>query len=212
MTAAPPESSERPRAVRVLLRWRAAIVLVPLVAGLLLAGSVGAEKLWADLPAKPEPAVQLTCWNGEEGTDCPEPAGVKGLRWVFPSFRPGLRTCREVARAGAGQERPLEWACRARLDGSDVVITYTVRTSTQAGLGYLRRTVTPRPTRTEDGDHLVFATTKPGPDGRFAVTVAYADHPFTVTASAVTLRLCNLALDELVQLRDADQVLVRSAP
>ncbi len=205
------ESTERPLVLRLLLRWRAVIVLLPLLAGLLYAASVGAEKLWADLPPKTVPPVLVTCWDGEQAESCEEPTDLRGLRWVFPSFRPGAGGCEEVVRDQRNLERPLEWACTARLDGGDVGITYSVRTSTEAGLAYLRRTYPGQPQPAAGGDRLVFADTKPGPDGRYEVAVAYADHPFAVTVSAITLRLCYLALDELVQLRDADQVVVRKA-
>ncbi|WP_309646974.1 hypothetical protein [Nocardioides sp.] len=205
------ESNERPLVLRLLVRLRAVIVLLPLLAGLLYAASVGADKLWADLPEKTLPPVVQTCWDGQEAATCAAPTGVRGLRWVFPSFRPGTGSCQERVRDQRKLERPLEWACTAPLDGSQVSITYSVRTSTEAGLAYLRRIFANQPQPAADGDRLVFAGTKPGPDGRFEVTVAYADHPFAVTVAATTLRLCDLALDELVQFRDADQVVVRKS-
>lgn len=205
-----PERAERPLVVRLLLRWRAAIVLVPLLGGLLYAAAVGADKLWADLPDQPMPPALQTCWDGVDAETCDEPAGVRGLRWVFPSFRPGTGSCTEVVRDQRRRERPLEWACTARLDGSRVTVTYSVRTSTEAGIAYLRRTFDEPPQPAADGDRLVFADTGAGPDGRYEVTVAYAEHPFAVTVSCITLRLCDLALDELVDFRDADQVLTRS--
>src|SRR5438874_1636976 len=66
---------------RFLHRWRAPLVLVPLVGGLVAAGGVGASMLWAHLPDRAA-AGAVTCWDGAQRSAgaCSQPHGLPGLR------------------------------------------------------------------------------------------------------------------------------------
>ena len=81
-------------------RLRSALVVIPLIAGLLIVAGLGARMLLADIPdPQPEGAVaDVTCWDGtiRAKEECTTPTGRTGLRWVFPSFKPDLLGCRNV--------------------------------------------------------------------------------------------------------------------
>lgn len=206
------EVGERNVVLRALKRMRAGIVLVPLVVGLLVAASIGASKLWADLPQEAATDPDVTCWNNTQApiSQCPQPQGKFGLRWVFPSFKPDDSDCSQVRRRDQDKGRPFEFACNQRYDQRPVVITYSVRTSLDEGLAFLRRVYGAKPVSEADGERLVFRSRKPGDDGLYRVTVAYTDHPFSVTVAAPDPDLRDTALDELVRYRPAEQLVVRA--
>lgn len=197
--------------LRTLKRVRALIVLVPLIGGLLAAASIGASKLWAEIPEREAVSPEATCWDKSVRPvdECPEPVGPFGLRWVFPSFRADDPRCERVVRSRRQQQRPLEFACSLRFDQRPVTVTYSVRTSLEQGLTFLQRRygVDPRPEA--DGERLVFRAAK-ATDGVWMVTVAYAEHPFAVTVEAPKRRLRDDALAELVEFRPAEQIRVRT--
>lgn len=201
---------ERHVVLRTLRRVRVAVVLVPLVVGLLVAASIGAGKLFEDVPQRAAPSPDVTCWNGSESpvTACPEPRGKFGLRWVFPSFRPDQTSCAPVSRRKRAEVRPVEFACDLRYDQRPITVTYSARTSLKEGLSFLERSYGAAPEPEADGDRLAFRSKKPD-EGLYRVTIAYADYPFSVTVEAPEIGLRDTALDELVRFRPATQVLVR---
>ncbi len=206
---APDDEDDEPHVVlRTLRRARSLLVLVPLVAGLLVAAGIGASKLWADLPDRAAAPPDVTCWDGATAplAECTAPDGRAGLRWVFPSFRRDADSCREIRRPARGRERPTEFTCSVIVDQRPVTIVYSVRTSTTEGLAFLERSYGTEPV--VDGDRLVFTADEPG-EGRYRVTVAYAEHPYSVTVEAPAPDVRDTALAELVELRPARRVLTR---
>lgn len=199
------ETDTAGRGIRsTLRRWRAPLVLIPLAIGLGFAGVRGAELLWSDSVSAAADMV-VTCWDGSEQSaeDCGDPTGVAGLRWAFPSFKPGDQRC---TRAGASLERDgvLEFTCRQRLDGTPVRITYSERASLEREADYLdQRYPDVRATSTGDraGDRTVYRDPAPRPNGTYEVAVSYDDFPFAVTVSGVNERLRDAALDDVVTLR-----------
>lgn len=202
---------ERHVAFRALKRMRALLVLGPLVVGLLVAAGIGASKLWADPPERDAVSMVVTCWNGVEAPadECTEPQGGPGLQWVFPSFRLDDARCQEIKRPARDEPRPVEFTCDRTLDQRRVVLVYTARTSLDQGMAFLRRTYDASPDEQADGERLVFRSPVVDDNGNVALTAAYAEHPFTVTVRAPTEELRDTALDELVQFRPADEVVVR---
>lgn len=176
---------------RRLLQWRTTLVVAPLVVGLGVAAAVGSRLLWAELPESTASAAQVTCWDGEgvsEPDECGPPTGPRGLRWVFPSFRPGGKDCHDVKARNPGVRRPTVWACGFELSGSPVRVTYSELASVKAGrasfdreyAGAKRRAVS-----AEDGTVLRYEWRRQLPDGRgFVVTAMYARHPYAVQVLA----------------------------
>lgn len=205
------EVGERHVVLRTLKRVRVMIVLVPLVVGLLVVASIGADKLFEDVPDRAATDPVVTCWNGSEApaSTCPEPSGKFGLRWVFPSFKPDDGRCVEIKRRQRSQARPVEFSCSQSFDQRPINVTYSARTSTQQGLTFLQRSYGVQSVEDADGERLVFRAAKPDEEGLYRVTVAYADYPFSVTVAAPEAELRDTALDELVRFRAADNLLVR---
>lgn len=205
----PDGNDERPALLRFLKRARALIVLVPLVVGLLVAASIGASKLWAELPERVAPPPDVTCWNGSTAplTECPPPTGKGGLRWVFPSFRAQDAQCREIRRPASDRARPVEFTCDLRLDQRPVTVVYSVRTSVTQGLAFLERSYGSDPAA--DGELLVFRDRRPDDEGSYRLTAAYAEHPYSVTVQAPEPGLRDTALAELVEFRPAERLLAR---
>ncbi len=201
------EVRERPVVLRVLKRWRALIVLLPLVIALGVAAAIGARLLWADVPERVAPAPDVTCWDLTvvPESQCPVPSGVAGLRWVFPSFTPGRSDCTEVARE---EPLPFEWRCRVVLDGEPIRLAYSARPSTEQALSSLRQRYTDEPESVADGERLVFRLPNRAEAG-YMLAVAYERYPFVVTVTAATIGLRERALEQLLEFRPDDQVLAR---
>lgn len=207
MTEPPPE----PRGLGATLkRWRTPLVLLPLLVLLGYSGAVGAQMLWGETRSSTaEPVV--TCWDGSEATvdACPTPSGEAGLRWVFPSFRPASDSCREVVyeNVSAG---PFEYLCRVRLQGSTAEVRYSKRAGLERGLAYLsRRYEGVEPTEVARGSRIVYRDSEPRKNGDYELTVAYVDHPFSVTVSADNERRRDRVLRTSVDLRPAQYLSVR---
>lgn len=205
------DAGERHVVVRTLLRLRSFIVLVPLVVGVLVAASIGASKLWADIPQKTVAGPNVVCWDGRTipVTDCVEPRGKRGLHWVFPSYKPWDKRCALVGGRSRTVVRPFDVACNVRFDQRPVTVTYAVRGSAEALVAAVRKSYGNRPVTEADGDRIVFRSNRPDAEGLYRTTITYAEHPFAVTVEAPDQRLRDTALDELVRFRPADQIIVR---
>ena len=168
---------------------RTTLVVLVLLAALVAAGAAGARLLFAEVPAKAPDPVTVTCWDGEQRTDpeeCGQPTGARGLRWVFPAFRPQSEGCRDVLADFPTFQGPTMWACEAEVSGSPVLITYSELTDLEEGLDYLeetyddsQRTVVKAPA----GRPVRYEWRRPFEDG-FTVISVFAEHPFAVEVRA----------------------------
>ncbi|MAS55929.1 MAG: hypothetical protein CMJ44_15145 [Pimelobacter sp.] len=195
-----------------LLRWRAPIVLIPLILGLGYSGTVGAQMLWAEVQPDPPPAPIVTCWNDavEVADECPTPTGVPGLRWAFPSFKPGSAACKPVVYPDNGNPRPLEYTCRQRISGTRATVNYSERSDLERGLNYFaNRYDGIRPARTGAGTRVVYRDPSPRKDGTYELTVAYTAYPFAVSVRAVNERLRDAVLSDVVTFRPERFMLVQ---
>ncbi len=196
-----------------LRRWRAPIVMIPLVLGLVYSGTVGAKMLWAEVNPEPAPEPVVTCWDDTEATaaECPAPAGLPGLRYVFLSFRPAADGCKKVTYPESDFPRPLEYRCTVRIDGGRASITYSERSDLDRGLTYFDKRYDVRAVRTNGGARLRYTDSEPRKNGTYEATVALTSYPFAVTVSAANERLRDAALDERVRIR-ADRFLTTRPP
>ncbi|MBS45969.1 MAG: hypothetical protein CMH83_22905 [Nocardioides sp.] len=208
-TMSSPSSRSHARRNRIL---RTLVVLPLLAAALVWAGARGASMLWAERPVREAPPPTVVCWDGSEQVraDCGEPTGQVGLKHVFPSFTPKSRLCSEVTYDRDNGTRPYEWRCTREVNGQRVRITYTERSSLQRGLAFVAKQYRGTdPERVAGGDRLVYRSDKKVKNGRFRLTVAYADHPFTVEVLAPTKRSRDAALDQVVTFRPAAALDIR---
>ena len=195
-----------------LFHWRTPIVLIPLVIGLGYSGAVGAQMLWAEVTPTPVTAPVVTCWDrtADAAADCPAPEGLAGMRWVFPSFRPGADKCKQVAYKDNGTPRPLEYSCKVRVAGTTARVNYSERSDLERGLTYFaNRYDNVRPLAIGGGARLIYRDPEPQKDGTYEVTVAYTTYPFAVTVTAVNERLRDRVLDDEVKYRAARYLVVR---
>lgn len=195
-----------------LRRWRAPLVLLPLLVGLGYVALLGARMLWEEVPSPPPEPRSVTCWDGSESprVDCAAPAGAAGLHWVFPSFRPKADRCIEVLFPDEGGPRPTQFDCTQRLQGSSVTVSYSQRSTVARGQSYFnKRYPGIEPREAAGGDRLTYRDAAPRSDGTFEVTETYTAYPYAVTASATSLALADAALDQLVTFRPAAFVIVR---
>jgi hypothetical protein len=190
------------------VRARTVVVIVPLVVGLAVSGAVGARMLLAEPPEPELAAAQATCWDGSprsEAAVCAPPTGVRGLHWVFPSFKPLADDCHDVRARDPEVRRPTAWACEFEMSGSPVTITYLELRSVAGGrrafdeeyAGAERRTVA-----AADGTRLRHEWRRelPNDDG-VVVTVMYVGHPYAVQVTAERRALREAALTSTVQFR-----------
>lgn len=187
--------------------WRTTLVLLTLVSGLAVVAGVGANMLFAEVPGKGPAPKTVTCWDGEQRTDpgdCGQPTGVRGLRWVFPSFHPEDAACRNVRAEHPDFQGPTIWACEVEIAGSPVLITYSELTGVKESLAYLedayagvRRTTV----RAGEGDRPIrYEWRRPFEDG-YVVISLYVDHPYAVEVRAEDEVLREDALATVVKFR-----------
>jgi hypothetical protein len=197
--------------LRRLARRRTPLVVLPLVVGVVLTAILGVRLLSSDLPDTDAPAeASVVCWDGEQvaaARACGRPTGPRGLRWVFPSFRPGDDDCRDVRAQHRELGHRTRWECEFEITGSPVVITYSELASAKEGriafdqehAGSEHRAV-----RSKDGTLLRHEWRRELPTGGFVVTVMYARHPYAVEVRAEERALREEALMSTVRFRDPD--------
>ena len=206
----PPSPFSRP-----VTRFRTAVVVGPLMAGLVVAGAFGARMMYAD----PEPASALgpdvTCWDRTlaPADQCTLPTGVEGLAWVYPSFDPQDDSCVDVLLAHPEYRRPTMWSCESDLHGRPLRVTYSELTGLETGLAYHeklfadgKKSAFPGPHGTVD--HYVWRLPEPV-DGMYRMAAMYVDVPYAVLIEGSTLRDRDRAYRDLVHQRDPRHVTTR---
>jgi len=186
-------------------RFRTPIVLLPLLAGLVLVAFQGAKQLWAEGPDPHAVPPEVTCWDDQTrpSGECGQPDGLPGLQWVFPSFQPDQDECTQVQLPPRKLARPLEYRCPAEFEGQQVTLTYSRRTSTEAGRKFVAKLYAGvTPSQVADGI-LAYRDPAVRKGDLYETTVIYTDVPFSVTVGAPDPELRDAAEDELVSYRDA---------
>jgi hypothetical protein len=187
-----------------------ALIVLPLIVGLLVVAGMGARLLLAEIPDPDpvaEPAVEH-CWDGAVKPDagCSVPEGRAGLRWVFPSFRPNELGCRDARFESPRSKRPTMFACEVELDAGSATIYYSEHSRAKQGRAFLEKTFG-GPGEELGGDRLLWTEgDDPGPDGDYKLAVMYAELPFSVKVNSASAEARDEALDSLVEFRAAEDV------
>lgn len=213
-----PDSSDRVGAWRSLwrgiVRWRTPLVVVPLLAGLVLAGAVGARMMTTRTPDPVGVVNTVTCWNGKEkasADDCATPAGKAGLLWVFPSLRPNRPQCSDDRKADPDLPRPVQFTCTIRVAGRTADVTYFQLADLRGGLRYHDRQFgrdNREKARGNDGETERYVWRRQVKD-RYELVSAYVEHPFAVQVVAPERRVRERAL-RVVRFRASERIVVRS--
>ncbi len=206
------------RRLRVVVgRWRAVVVIVPLLAGLAVAIDIGSDLLWAEIPDESIAAPSLTCWDGSTAAtvaDCGRPRGVEGLQWVFPSFEPEGQGCRDVLLANPGYKRPAMWACESSVGGRPVEVIYSELTSVASAKAFISREYDGVEASTVSGRggevvRHVWRAPADSPGEPFTFTTMYADFPFAVSVSATSAADREQVVRRGLALRPVREMVVR---
>lgn len=210
--AAVPASRVR-RALRAVARWRAPLVVVPMLAGLAVVGGVGAQMLTAEIP-DPQPQTQVTCWDGAKvgaPEACTMPSGEAGLRWVFPTFHPNRDDCLDVLVSHPEYARPAMFECDFKVDGRWLKVSYMELAGVDPARRFFekefphakRETV-----RTAEGTPYRYVWRKYTSEG-FELAAMYIDFPYAVSLVAPDAERRDAALREL-EFRHPDRMSVAS--
>ncbi len=210
-----PYSTDERRAAGWL---RSALVVVPLVLGLLVVAAIGARMLTAEIPDAGEEATNAQaperCWDGDPKPDegCPVPSGRAGLRWVFPSFRPNELGCRDARPDFPRSTRPAMFMCVSEVGSGEVTVLYSQLTRVDRGRASFEKTFgDPEELDDELGKRLLWRDgDEPGADGDYDLAVMYAALPFAVELSAASPEALDEGLESLVRFRNADDVMDHS--
>lgn len=196
---------------------RTLVVVTPLLAMLGIVAGTGARMLWADPGSPVVQEKPVTCWDRygvDEVGDCSLPTGVAGLRWVFPSFKPGRDDCTDVLVTHPEYTRPTMWQCSAVVSGRTATVTFSELTSLESGLAHhereyadAKKSAFPDP----DGRVVRYVWRRPQPndEGSYEMAAMYVEFPYAVSIEAPTLRIRDRVFEDIV-LRDPDRISVRS--
>ena len=197
---------------------RSALIVVPLVIGLLVVAGMGARMLLADIPdpgTDPTTAetVVVRCWDGALKPDegCPVPDGRAGLRWVFPSFRPNELDCRNALVDFPKSTRPSMYACEVEATSGPATVVYSQLTQVARGRASFEQLYGGEGSEVEGDRRLLWTEgDDPGADGDYELAVMYAALPFAVEVSAASAEARDEALESLIKFRPADDVMDHS--
>lgn len=174
-------------------RRRTALVVLPLLAGLAVAGGVGGRLLLHTGDDATTADATVSCWDGtqvDSAAQCTRPRGADGLAWVFPSFDRGALDCVDELVRHPEYNRPEMWTCEQTVGGRPVSVTYSEVSGRRQALRFLDRLhgEAARAGRSADGRTAVhtWPPTREA-DGRWLASLLLRHAPFAVTVSA-TLR------------------------
>ena len=200
-----PRARSRPGARRTLL------VVLPLLAGLALAGGMGGRLLLGE----PEPAsasATVTCWDGTEAESverCGRPRGTDGLTRVFPSFRPAALDCVDELELNPTFNRPAMWTCTQSIGGRPVALTYSEVTARKPAVRFLDDLHGEKargPVRTLRGGATAYSwTPQATDDGAWEGSLLLREGPFAVTVRAELRSDASRALERRVVVRPPEE-------
>ena len=186
-------------------RRRTALVVLPLLVGLAVAGGVGGRLALSPGGDAVAADGTATCWDGEqvEAVDaCTRPRGTDGVAWVFPSFDRDRLECVDELVAHPEYTRPTMWTCAQAVGGRAVEVTYSEVTGVQDALRFLDRLHGPDARSTGPATYSWTATPTPG--GAWVASLLLRDLPFSVTVTAAQRSDAVRALERRVRVRPAE--------
>lgn len=153
-------------------------------------------------PSHP-PVRTYRCWTGRRVADaeeCPEPTGVAGLAWVFPSLDP--EACVDMLATRSSPRLRELYECEVDVAGSPVTVDYVEWRSTADALDYYDGWGARRVSiRGAGGRPLRFGWLDTTPGGSYVGALAYTDAPFSVSVTAPDAATRSRAGDEVIRLR-----------
>lgn len=193
----------------------AVAVLLP-VAAWLIRTPDGGERGGAATPTQegeePQPekvtARPKRCWDGrvtDSAAACSVPSGLKGLRWVYPSFEQDRAECRRI-RKPLSPRKVLVYFCPFTVDNPDEGIRYSEWVSAPAAQETITRDFDPwlePKVQEESGAWSVWIRESADEQGWFSSAVAYRDWPFSAEVVSNTRRASILACN-FIELRAPD--------
>lgn len=187
-------------------RRRTALVALPLLAGLVVAGGVGGRLALS--PGQDAVAADggVTCWDGEPAEtieDCRRPRGIAGLTWVFPSFDRERLECVDELVSHPEYTRPTMWTCAQAVGGRAVDVTYSEVTGIQDALRFLDRLHGPDARSTGPAAYSWSPTVTRS--GAWVASLLLRDVPFSVTVTATQRSDAARALERRVRVRPAPE-------
>lgn len=198
---------DRPAAARPGRR-RTALVVLPLLVGLVVAGGVGGQLLVGVADDRAASASDLTCWDGTSvaaASDCSEPRGADGLAWVFPTFDREELDCVDELIAHPEYTRPEMWTCQQAVGGRPVSVTYSQVSAVPEALRFFDkrhgRDARSRTRSTGRAAAVYTWTPSATPDGRWEASLLLRDAPFAVSVVAATRSDASRALTRRVRVR-----------
>lgn len=186
-------------------RRRTLLVVLPLLAGLAVAGGVGGRLLLAPDEGASAAGGDATCWDGRPAADgpCPVPTGTAGLAWVFPTFDRVRLDCVDELERHPEYTRPTMWTCEQAVGGRPVEVTYSEVTGTDDALRFLDRLHGSDARSTGPSAYSWRATQTPS--GSWVTSLLLRDLPFAVTVSATQRSDAARALARRVQVRPPEE-------
>ncbi len=203
---------------RWLVRRRTPLVVIPMIAGLIVAGSIGAQMMLERVPEQVTAAPPVICWDKSEApaaADCSLPTGEDGLQWVFPSFDPQKSDCRNLLEGTENPLRPASWACdTASRYGASTRVTYIELAEAKAGRIYFQKQfkgANRAGVKDKTGKVFRFEWRQRTEDG-FEVASVYKNFPFAVTVTSDKVAFLNKIYRSRVKFRQPERIAVRKDP
>lgn len=152
-----------------------------------------------------QPTPKQHCWDGQvtEPANCATPSGVKGLSWLFPTFKQAQARgeCQTIPRPFA-KRRTLAYFCPFTADNPGEGIRYSEWESAAAAREVIGDDVSwpAKDVEREGYTWTVWVRENRDENGRYSTVVAYRDWPFSVEVESNT-RLAAIKGCNLIELR-----------
>jgi len=155
-------------------------------------------------PASPA-RLRLRCWRGttvKAPQDCPTPSGLRGMLWVYPSFKDDRALCRRIRQPFAPR-KVLGYFCPFTSANPREGIRYSEWSSAASARRTISRDFSPWPEQAVEREGYtwsVWIRESRDETGWFSSALAYRDWPFSAEVVSNTPRAARLACN-FVELR-----------
>lgn len=149
---------------------------------------------------------RMRCWDGEvaaRAAACSVPSGLKGLLWVYPSFKQDRAECRRIQKPRSPR-KVLVYFCPFTVDNPDEGIRYGEWVSASAAEEVIAGDFDPwDDPKVQEDSWSVWIRESADEQGWFSSAVAYRDWPFSAEVVSNTRRASILACN-FIELRAPD--------